>query len=1251
MSTPPLPPGDGHPERQPDPGARLQPEEVPPALEDAADRFIAANAGLTDDAPTVISRLPPRPASSEDVFSGTLRGRRLAHFELIEPIGVGGMAAVIRARDLQLERQVALKILPPEMAADAENVQRFHQEARAAAKLDHENIARVFFCGEDQKLHFIAFEFVEGMNLRSLIERRGPLPVAEAIRYMLQVATGLAHASERGVIHRDIKPSNIIISPHGRAKLVDMGLARQLDLHRDQGLTQSGVTLGTFDYISPEQALEPRDADVRSDIYSLGCTFYHALTGQPPVPEGTAARKLHHHQQIAPVDPRQLNPDIPDEVAAILARMMAKDPKDRYQRPEHLVQHLMQVAHKLGASAEVPEGVLFVDAPLPSPPRPRPVLTAVLAALALVGLVVLLGQATPRTSPTNRSARIEDRGAKVEDRDRPSPLPQHPDNTTPPADPPNRTPGEPLAAQTTVARTENPVYDADMPQPRDIVDFLERVSSEHRKSGAPPAQVQIRLAANVDLESLGPSGPDLVFDGGERSTLVIEPKDPTKPKPIIRMAFSAKRQPAPPVWAALTVKSGTVKLHGLCFVVNAEESPESAMGAVWRQGGRVEIDNCVFLQDHPSQDGRSRLSAIEVKGPAPRDNSAVSCRRCCFLSGSSPDAARSAVAGQNAVTLTESGGVDLVDCAFGPHAAVVALQGAGGRALPLTGARVTLQHCTALLAGTSAVARLENTQDSLLRVADCLFSQPGKGAPEADPAAVLIRQIDAGSLTWEGSGSNRYHNLDAFWMRPAERDTITTLDAFKGETGVQDSNAQVVSAWPWKSDEPLALLTGLQPAQLREAFQVKANLKDLRQGDSPNTRLVGVENLAWSDEPYNSALPPLKPAPAVARNARIVDPAPDARGANVYSTLDEALRQARPGDVLLLRWNGLRDTPPLRLNKSGLDVTLKPYDDYHPALTLASDTDDEEAALFRLHDGKLHLEGLEFVLHPANGQFKSQTVVAALGEGECTFKDCLVTLEQAYDVRLAAVTLADLAGVMKSAARPSGQRASFTFHNCFVRGDGDLVAARAGRPFDLEADNVLVALGGSLLNREAADGAADAPADTADGVRLSHVTAYLGGNLVRLHAHDTRALVPAKFKPVSDCLFVSAGGKALVHLDGAEANDDRLKALLDWDGRHNAYAKFPQLLDQQPDGGAMPAMPYNGDKWKEFAHETDAVFDRVKLDNPPPADASLAGLTVSRFRVKPDEMRSPDMQGYGADLDALPRTSIPADTATTPPDE
>ena len=367
------------------------PTPRPPTPEDDA---LDVSSPPSDDTPTIISRQTPAPPTSPgqpDAEANTsIRGRRLAHFELIEPIGVGGMAAVLRARDTQLDRFVALKILPPEMAIDDENVKRFHQEARSAAKLDHENIARVFFCREDQRLHFIAFEFVEGENLRTILDQRGRVPVGEALHYMVQVAAGLAHASQRGVVHRDIKPSNIIVTPNGRAKLVDMGLARCESVRSDDDLTQSGVTLGTFDYISPEQALEPRDADVRSDIYSLGCTFYHMLTGRPPVPEGTAAKKLHCHQHVKPPDPRQFVPDLPTEVVLILDRMMAKQPRDRFQSPEQLVNQLLLTARHLGVSPEVPEGVLMVEGTVPNPPVSRPLLWAALALAAVVGLVFLL---------------------------------------------------------------------------------------------------------------------------------------------------------------------------------------------------------------------------------------------------------------------------------------------------------------------------------------------------------------------------------------------------------------------------------------------------------------------------------------------------------------------------------------------------------------------------------------------------------------------------------------------------------------------------------------------------------------------------------------------------------------------------------------------------------------------------------------------------------------------------------------------
>ena len=308
-----------------------------------------ANSNLIEEPPTIISLTRPRSSPDAKLVERYI-GKQLGHFQTIEPVGVGGMAAVIRAQDLELARIVALKILPPEMAVDPENVKRFRQEARAAAKLDHENIARVYYCGEDQGIHFIAFEFVAGETLRAITDHQGgKLEIDKAISYLLQVTAGLIHAQSRQVVHRDIKPSNIIITPEGKAKIVDMGLARNLDPHNaNGGVTHSGVTLGTFDYISPEQAIDPRIADCRSDIYSLGCTFYHVLSGQAPVPEGTAAKKLSAHQHLLPIDPRLLNPAIPDDLTKILARMMAKNPDYRYQSPQELYAELMILAQNRG---------------------------------------------------------------------------------------------------------------------------------------------------------------------------------------------------------------------------------------------------------------------------------------------------------------------------------------------------------------------------------------------------------------------------------------------------------------------------------------------------------------------------------------------------------------------------------------------------------------------------------------------------------------------------------------------------------------------------------------------------------------------------------------------------------------------------------------------------------------------------------------------------------------------------------------
>ena len=311
-------------------------------------------------------------------------------------IGRGGMGAVFRAVDERLERIVALKVLSPSMSRDQASIQRFVNEARAAARLDHDNIARVFYVGEDQGLHFIAHEFVTGRNIRDIIRAEGPLSPRQAVNYTLQIATALRHTAAAGVVHRDIKPSNLIVTPRGRVKLVDLGLAKKVASESFGDLTIAGTTLGTFDYISPEQAKDPRNVDVRSDIYSLGCTLYHMLAGEPPYPEGTVLQKLLDHQAKDIPDPARKNPHLPPELSAVVRRMMAPDPRDRYATPDDLILDLLPIAAEMGLRGINPEGLVWTSQPMGTRSFIERNVTWIVAAAALLVVAVLFDRFSER---------------------------------------------------------------------------------------------------------------------------------------------------------------------------------------------------------------------------------------------------------------------------------------------------------------------------------------------------------------------------------------------------------------------------------------------------------------------------------------------------------------------------------------------------------------------------------------------------------------------------------------------------------------------------------------------------------------------------------------------------------------------------------------------------------------------------------------------------------------------------------------
>ncbi len=270
------------------------------------------------------------------------RRMQLGKYQVLERIATGGMGAVYKAVNEETGEEVALKVLSPEMAARPAMRERLRREAEHGKKLRHENIVRFIECDESDGTYFLAMEYVQGMNLHEYVERRGPLP-SDLAQYLLrQIVAALDHIHQLGFLHRDIKPSNILLTrKQGKplAKLADLGLILETS-DEEFRLTREGHTVGTVDYLAPEQARASDLTDIRSDIYSLGCTLYHMLTGAAPFAKGNLTERLSKHAEVEAPDVRIVNPRIPAKLAAVCRRMLAKKPAQRYQSPAELLADL-----------------------------------------------------------------------------------------------------------------------------------------------------------------------------------------------------------------------------------------------------------------------------------------------------------------------------------------------------------------------------------------------------------------------------------------------------------------------------------------------------------------------------------------------------------------------------------------------------------------------------------------------------------------------------------------------------------------------------------------------------------------------------------------------------------------------------------------------------------------------------------------------------------------------------------------------
>ncbi|QDV46791.1 Serine/threonine-protein kinase PrkC [Stieleria neptunia] len=290
------------------------------------------------------------PWQARKLLAGKARGFHLGNYRLLQPLGRGGMGVVFLARHAVMNRLMALKILPSEASKDSRRIERFKEEARASAKLEHPNIVQAFDFSESDGKLFIVMEYIEGVDLHRAVARDGVMSPTEALDAMIQTTDALAHAHQRGIVHRDIKPSNLLLRNDGVIKVSDMGLAR---IGYTAGTDAPNRLTGTADFIAPEQAIDSQSVDARADIYSLGCTWYFLLVGKPPFPGTSVAQRLAKHQTAKVPLVSDTRSDCPPAISLLIQRMMSKRPVDRPASAAELLTQLRRIAGSKLAGREL----------------------------------------------------------------------------------------------------------------------------------------------------------------------------------------------------------------------------------------------------------------------------------------------------------------------------------------------------------------------------------------------------------------------------------------------------------------------------------------------------------------------------------------------------------------------------------------------------------------------------------------------------------------------------------------------------------------------------------------------------------------------------------------------------------------------------------------------------------------------------------------------------------------------------------
>lgn len=1290
----PLPPSERSAAR----GAR---QSSPPAPVAGAGRESESESGSRsgpgpagNDPPTVRTGSSVRRAWPGVVTGGTAYpepGRQIDSFALKESIGVGGMGAVFLALDTRLDRQVALKILPPEQAEDVEVVQRFYQEGRAAARLDHENIARVFTIGHDAHFHFIAFEYIEGTTIRQRVERNGPLPVGEAINYTLQIAGALVHATERGVVHRDIKPSNIIVTPHGRAKLVDMGLARRFERGNDDGLTQSGMTLGTFDYISPEQARDPRNVDVRSDLYSLGCTLFHMLTGRPPFPDGTVLQKLLQHQEEPPPDVCTLNPLVPPGLASVLVKLMAKDRDRRYQSPEQLVRDLLTVAATLGLRSISPEGLVWTAATAPAAWERHLVWSLPAIAFAIVMATLAWWGQDPRPP----AARVNPEAEVLPGLTVQAPGPGAGEDRDP-------RPGPNLSGRSQTGGGRSDATEEGVASPREI----EVESSEDLLA-------VLASAPSRSIVVLADDGPYVL--GGESSGRPVTPqlidrdltlKADAGVLPTLLLAGDAVVV-AKSAGAILDLAGGRVTLEGLEFVLDADDHDGAGtLAAVRTEDTELVVRRCRFRTRDDRAPAR-RVAALDVRVTVPAgpdgDRPPAMVADACHFDG-----------GQ--VAVLAHGPVDLLlrDCTLGGADPAIWLENGDGKTAPAFPPELRLRH-DSLIAREGTVFRFEGAAPRVW-IEDTVI------APARDAEATLVAADDPDGLDWRGRG-NLYGRI-ATYLQPtgmsSGRDAVREFAGW-AETAalIRETGSTSTRERPWyeadpeqaplnparafrlAANQPGGIDVGVRPRQVPfgapgPGAKVAINQADGRRDREARTPpVVGRETTPpkTADESAPAPMPMAEPDDFPPAPMPMAEPGPEGSGAGAQAA------SVRRAEIPVMPPDGREATPTRTVGPTAEPVAVAiPDEAPDPAvlrtaeqliaalsqpdtgggtLRVAADADwllsgaqvrtngrwtlkaepGPTRPRFRFRPtapdprtptawplgidvrrGALICDGIDIILAPDPPPPRGRSGAFGVAAGtELGLTNCSLTIEGDESPSAAIVAQDNEAEGGKQAvaggdgAGPTPTPARVRLTDSLLRTGGDLVEIGAGGRLTLEMDNVVVATGGCLVHAHGLPrGQAVAPVK----LGLQRVTARMVGGLIQLESAPGEPELPlAEIDARDSILATTAQGAPLLQVDGQD-DLDALQNRIRWDGLRVAYHQINAYRrDQTAQVGTVPKI-YNRPDWMVAVgpQEEDPIHGDLKFLQKWGPDRSPWTFRRDDFRLAPDSPAA----AAGADLSRIP---------------